>query len=73
MYYFFCHTILPVREQQIVRLQVKSDGSVLDPAVQSSILEQMKQKLEEYGMLENTTLTWQVQPDENIFQKNDDL
>ncbi|KAK3522999.1 hypothetical protein QTP86_010504 [Hemibagrus guttatus] len=40
LYYFFCHTILPVREQQIVRLQVKSDGSVLDPAVQSSILEQ---------------------------------
>ncbi|XP_058241064.1 putative C-type lectin domain family 20 member A [Hemibagrus wyckioides] len=75
IYYFFCHTILPVREQQIVRLQVKSDGSVLDPAVQSSILEQVKQKLAEKGMLENTTVTWRVQPDGNIFQKRnkDDL
>ncbi|XP_058240226.1 macrophage mannose receptor 1-like [Hemibagrus wyckioides] len=75
MYYFFCHTILPATEQQIMRLQVKSDGSVLDPAVQSSILEQVKQKLEEYGMLENTTVTWRVQPDGNICQKRnkDDL
>ncbi|XP_058240549.1 macrophage mannose receptor 1-like [Hemibagrus wyckioides] len=73
--YFYCHTILPVREQQILRLQVKSDGSVLDPAVQSSILEQIKQKLAEKGMLENTTVTWRVQTDGNIFQKKnkDDL
>ncbi|KAG7314238.1 hypothetical protein KOW79_022734 [Hemibagrus wyckioides] len=67
--------LLPVREQQILRLQVKSDGSVLDPAVQSSILEQIKQKLAEKGMLENTTVTWRVQTDGNIFQKKnkDDL
>ncbi|KAK3507648.1 hypothetical protein QTP70_032244 [Hemibagrus guttatus] len=73
--YFYCHTIPPVREQQIVRLRVKSDGSVLDPAVQSYILEQMKQKLKEKGMLENTTVTWRVQPDGNIFHKinKDDL
>ncbi|KAK2865878.1 hypothetical protein Q7C36_001934 [Tachysurus vachellii] len=54
---------------QTMRLQVKSDGSVFDPAVQSSILEQMKQKLKEHGMLENTTVTWRVQPDGNIFKK----
>ncbi|XP_058240008.1 macrophage mannose receptor 1-like isoform X2 [Hemibagrus wyckioides] len=73
--YFYCHTILPVREQQIVRLQVKSDGSVLDPAVQSSILEQIKQKLAEKGMLENTKVTWRVQPDGNILhlKNKDDL
>ncbi|XP_053533567.1 putative C-type lectin domain family 20 member A isoform X2 [Ictalurus punctatus] len=64
--YFFCHTIYPARSQ-IMRLQVKSDGSVFDPAVQSSILDQIKQKLEEKGMLENTTVTWKVQPDGNIF------
>ncbi|XP_034157186.2 C-type mannose receptor 2-like [Pangasianodon hypophthalmus] len=70
-YYFFCHTM---RKQQIVRLQVKSDGSVFDPDVQSSILEQIKEKLEEKGML-NTTVTWKVQPDGNIFYKknNNDL
>ncbi|XP_053533584.1 C-type mannose receptor 2 isoform X1 [Ictalurus punctatus] len=73
LYYFFCHTIYPARGQ-IIRLQVKSDGSVFDPAVQSSILDQIKQKLEEKGMLENTTVTWKVQPDGNIFhKKKDDL
>ncbi|KAF4071321.1 hypothetical protein AMELA_G00271880 [Ameiurus melas] len=72
-YYFFCQTISPARSQ-IMRLQVKSDGSVFDPAVQSSILDQIKQKLEENGMLENTTVTWKVQPDGNIFhKKKDDL
>ncbi|KAI5087810.1 L-selectin-like isoform X2 [Silurus meridionalis] len=40
-FYFFCHTIPPVRQRQIVRLQVKSDGSVFDSAAQSSILEQV--------------------------------
>ncbi|XP_053533560.1 C-type mannose receptor 2 [Ictalurus punctatus] len=73
LHYFFCHTIYPARSQ-IMRLQVKSDGSVFDPAVQSSILDQIKQKLEEKGMLENTTVTWKVQPDGNIFhKKKDDL
>ncbi|XP_053087047.1 C-type mannose receptor 2-like [Pangasianodon hypophthalmus] len=73
-YYFFCHTISPMRNQ-IMRLQVKSDGSVFDPDVQSSILEKIKQKLEENGMLENTSVTWKVQPDGNIFhkKKKDDL
>ncbi|XP_058240553.1 macrophage mannose receptor 1-like [Hemibagrus wyckioides] len=67
-HYYFCHTISPKRSQT-VRLQVKSDGSVFDPAVQSSILEQIKQKLKENGMMENTIVTWWVQPDGNIFQK----
>ncbi|XP_053474803.1 C-type lectin 1-like [Ictalurus furcatus] len=40
----------------------------------SNILWQIKQKLEEKGMLENTTVTWKVQPDGNIFhKKKDDL
>ncbi|KAF5899438.1 macrophage mannose receptor 1-like isoform X6, partial [Clarias magur] len=39
MYYFFCHTNFPTRSQ-IMQLQVKSDGSVLDQAVQSSIFKQ---------------------------------
>ncbi|XP_027004144.2 C-type mannose receptor 2-like [Tachysurus fulvidraco] len=68
LFCFFCHSISTMRNQT-VRLQVKSDGSVFEPAVQSSILEQMKQKLNEHGMLENTTVTWSVQPDGNIFKK----
>ncbi|KAM9450183.1 putative C-type lectin domain family 20 member A [Clarias gariepinus] len=65
-FYFFCHTFYPTRSQ-IIRLQVEYDGSVFDPAVQSIILNQIKQKLKENGMLENTTVTWSVQPDGNIF------
>ncbi|XP_034156921.2 macrophage mannose receptor 1-like [Pangasianodon hypophthalmus] len=68
LHYFFCYTISPVKSQ-IMRLQVKSDGSVFDPAMQSSILEQMKQKLEENSVLENITVAWRVQPDRNIFYK----
>ncbi|XP_017316379.1 uncharacterized protein LOC108260519 [Ictalurus punctatus] len=66
---FFCQSTPPVRQQQILKLQVKSDGSVLDPDVQSSILLQIKQKLRENGMSENTTVTWRVQSDGNIFYK----
>ncbi|XP_060773194.1 macrophage mannose receptor 1-like [Neoarius graeffei] len=66
--YFFCHTSHPTR-RHIVRLQVKSDGSVLDPAEQSYVLEQIKQKLKDSVMLENTTVTWTVQPDGTIFHK----
>ncbi|KAM9449831.1 putative C-type lectin domain family 20 member A [Clarias gariepinus] len=66
--YFVCHTDFPTRSQ-IIRLQVVSDGSVFDPAVQSFILKLIKQQLEKNGMFENTTVTWSVQPDGNIFHK----
>ncbi|XP_058240160.1 macrophage mannose receptor 1-like isoform X2 [Hemibagrus wyckioides] len=68
LHYFFCHTTARVRSQ-IVKLQVKSDGSVFDPAVQSSILELIKQTLEQKGLLETTTVTWRVQPDGSIYYK----
>ncbi|XP_053336305.1 putative C-type lectin domain family 20 member A isoform X2 [Clarias gariepinus] len=67
LYGFFCHTNFPTRSQT-VRLQVKSDWSVFDPSVQSSILDQIKQKLKKNGILE-TTVTWSVMPDGNIFHK----
>ncbi|KAG7314247.1 hypothetical protein KOW79_022743 [Hemibagrus wyckioides] len=61
-------TVTTIRSQT-VRLQVKSDGSVFDPAMQSFIVDQMKQKLKEKDKLENTTVTWRLQPDGNIFHK----
>ncbi|XP_017316419.1 macrophage mannose receptor 1 [Ictalurus punctatus] len=66
-YYFTC-SAYRVRKQ-IVKLQVKLTQSMLDSTVQSSILEMLKQKLQENGMLMNTTVTWRVQPDGNIFYK----
>ncbi|XP_027004172.2 uncharacterized protein LOC113643923 [Tachysurus fulvidraco] len=66
-YAFYCHSTPPVKHQQIVRLQVKTDGSVLD---QSSILEKVKQKMKENGMaMENITVNWRLQSDGNIFNK----
>ncbi|XP_053335901.1 putative C-type lectin domain family 20 member A [Clarias gariepinus] len=65
---FFCHTLY-LTKSQTMRLRVESDRSVFDPAVQSLILEQIQQKLDENGMLENITVTWKVQPDGNIFHK----
>ncbi|KAG7314242.1 hypothetical protein KOW79_022738 [Hemibagrus wyckioides] len=66
--YFICDTISPVRSQT-VKLQVKSDVRVFDPAVQSFILDQIKQTLKEHLVMENATVTWRVQPDGNIFHK----
>ncbi|XP_027010519.1 L-selectin-like isoform X2 [Tachysurus fulvidraco] len=64
----------PVREKQILRLEVKSGLSIFDSDVQSAILELIKQKLDENGMLENTTVSWRVQSDGQIFkQKKRDL
>ncbi|KAM9449813.1 putative C-type lectin domain family 20 member A isoform 1-T3 [Clarias gariepinus] len=67
-YPFYCHSVLPVRQVQIIKLQVKSDVSVLDPAVQFSALQQIKQKLDGLGVV-NTTVTWRVQPNKKIFYK----
>ncbi|KAK2838968.1 hypothetical protein Q7C36_013782 [Tachysurus vachellii] len=67
--YFICHTTHPVREKQILRLEVKSGLSISDSDVQSAILELVSQKLDENGMLENTTVTWRVQSDGQIFKK----
>ncbi|KAL7841243.1 hypothetical protein SRHO_G00249340 [Serrasalmus rhombeus] len=66
---FFCHTIPPVREKQIVQLYVKSDRNVADPAVESSILDLIQQELKINGMADNTTLTWRLQRDGKIFHK----
>ncbi|XP_046699394.1 putative C-type lectin domain family 20 member A [Silurus meridionalis] len=68
LHYFFCYTNSPVKKQ-VMRLQVKSDGSVFDPAVQSFILEQMQKKLEEHVMLKNITLSWRLHPNGNIFSR----
>ncbi|KAK3535014.1 hypothetical protein QTP70_001973 [Hemibagrus guttatus] len=59
----------PVRERQILRLQVKSDLSIFDSDVQSDILKLVKQKLDENGMMENTTVTWRVKSDGQILHK----
>ncbi|KAK3565077.1 hypothetical protein QTP86_032502 [Hemibagrus guttatus] len=69
LYPFICYNAHPVRERQILRLQVKSDLSIFDSDVQSDILKLVKQKLDENGMMENTTVTWRVKSDGQILHK----
>ncbi|XP_046706395.1 C-type lection lectoxin-Enh3-like [Silurus meridionalis] len=70
LHYFICHTTHLLRRQQTVKLKVKSsDESVTDSDMQSAISELIKKKLEENGMLGNTTVTWRVQTDGQVFHK----
>ncbi|XP_058249872.1 putative C-type lectin domain family 20 member A [Hemibagrus wyckioides] len=62
LYYFFCDTV--VQMKHIVKVQLKADESLLDPAVNSAILEKIKEKL---GA--NFTVSWRHQPNGKIFQK----
>ncbi|XP_076872551.1 putative C-type lectin domain family 20 member A [Brachyhypopomus gauderio] len=65
-FFFFCHSTSPATIRQTVKVTVKTDQNINDPELQSSILEEMQQKLEELGMTDNATLSW-VEQDGNIF------
>ncbi|XP_053361471.1 lymphocyte antigen 75-like [Clarias gariepinus] len=69
LHYFFCQSTFPVQTLQILKLQVMSDMRIFDSNVQSAILELVKKKMDESSMLGNTTLTWRVQSDGQIFKK----
>ncbi|XP_058240134.1 C-type mannose receptor 2-like isoform X2 [Hemibagrus wyckioides] len=66
---FICYDDL--NKTQFLKLEVLSDASVLDPAVQSTILDLITQKLHENGMSVNTTVDWKVQSDGSIFHKKE--
>ncbi|KAI7792228.1 putative L-selectin-like, partial [Triplophysa rosa] len=67
-----CSTTLPFickwySKKQIVKLEVKSAQNLNDPAVRDTILQWLKQKLKDHGIEKDTTLTWRLQPDGNVF------
>ncbi|KAF4111683.1 C-type lectin mannose-binding isoform-like [Onychostoma macrolepis] len=71
-----CKTTLPSvcyteRRKQTVRLRVKSSQNVNDPAVKTEILLQIGKILKEKGLAKDAKLSWKIQPDGNVFQKND--
>ncbi|XP_053475387.1 C-type lectin domain family 4 member K-like [Ictalurus furcatus] len=73
-FYFFCHKKY-IQRTQILKLKIKGDKSVFDPAVQSAILKQLTLKLNEHGLSRETHVSWKVQQDGSIFYKEskDDL
>ncbi|XP_058240941.1 putative C-type lectin domain family 20 member A [Hemibagrus wyckioides] len=68
-----CSDILPfycLREftkKQIIRIKIRSNQDVNDPAVKAAILQKIKQKLEEHGISNNSTIKWREQPDGMVF------
>ncbi|XP_053088247.1 C-type lection lectoxin-Enh3-like [Pangasianodon hypophthalmus] len=64
---FFCY-LFP-KQQQIIRVKVKSSQDVNDPAIMAAILEKLQQKLKDHGMAENITVKWRKQPDGVVFHK----
>nr|XP_055046002.1 uncharacterized protein LOC129431904 [Misgurnus anguillicaudatus] len=61
---FIC---LKYTKSQIVRVEVKSSQNLNDPAVMEIILQSIKKKLKDRGIGNDTTLTWRLQPDGNVF------
>nr|XP_055046090.1 uncharacterized protein LOC129431993 [Misgurnus anguillicaudatus]XP_055046091.1 uncharacterized protein LOC129431993 [Misgurnus anguillicaudatus] len=54
-------------KNKIMRVEFKSSQNLNDPAVMENILQLIKQKLKDRGIGNDTTLTWKVQPDGNVF------
>ncbi|XP_055046079.2 macrophage mannose receptor 1-like [Misgurnus anguillicaudatus] len=54
-------------KQQIMRVELKSSQNLNDPAVMETILQLIQQKLKDRMIGNDTTLTWRVQPDGNVF------
>ncbi|XP_053087880.1 uncharacterized protein LOC117596625 [Pangasianodon hypophthalmus] len=65
---FFCYSVI-TGQQHILRVKVRSNQDVNDPAVKVAILEQIKQKVKDQGMAENITVKWRQQPDGVVFHK----
>ncbi|XP_055046075.2 uncharacterized protein [Misgurnus anguillicaudatus] len=66
---FFC---LRHSKNKIMRVELKSSQNPNDPAVMENILQLIKQKLKDRGIGNDTTLTWRVQPDGNVFSSKNE-
>ncbi|KAK9971272.1 hypothetical protein ABG768_024646 [Culter alburnus] len=54
---------------QIMRLEVKSNRNVNDPAVKKEILAKIEKILKEKGLTEDAKLSWQMISGGNVFQR----
>ncbi|XP_026988629.2 putative C-type lectin domain family 20 member A [Tachysurus fulvidraco] len=67
---FFCY-VFPTQKKTI-RMKLKSSQDVNDPTIMTAIEEKLKQKLKDYGMAENITVTWRKQPDGVVFHQEEE-
>ncbi|KAG7324707.1 hypothetical protein KOW79_011023 [Hemibagrus wyckioides] len=54
---------------QVIRVKVQSGQDVNNLDIKSAVVEQIRQKLKDHGMAENTTVKWREQPDGEEFYK----
>ncbi|XP_017332277.2 putative C-type lectin domain family 20 member A [Ictalurus punctatus] len=64
---FFCYS--GTTKQQIMKMKIQSSQDVNDPAVNVAILEKIKQKLKDNGIVEDIEVKWRAQPDGEVFHK----
>ncbi|XP_038851652.1 macrophage mannose receptor 1-like [Salvelinus namaycush] len=65
----------PQLKRQVVRMKVTPKDQNLnlsDPAVQDSILQQIRNKLKEQGLPADIKVTWKKQPDGKVFHKEEE-
>ncbi|XP_058261497.1 C-type mannose receptor 2-like [Hemibagrus wyckioides] len=65
---FFCYSEIR-KKMQVIRVKVQSGQDVNNLDIKSAVVEQIRQKLKDHGMAENTTVKWREQPDGEEFYK----
>ncbi|XP_071325928.1 uncharacterized protein [Trachinotus anak] len=70
---FLCHTAVRPTVLRSVKVRLSAGSADLhDPTLQDSILQQLKQKLEERGIREEVKLRWRRQPDGSVFHREEE-
>ncbi|XP_017332204.1 putative C-type lectin domain family 20 member A [Ictalurus punctatus] len=64
---FFCYSVST--KQQIIKMKIQSSQDLNDTAENAAILEKIKQKLKDNGIVEDSEVKWRVQSDGEVFHK----
>ncbi|KAK5619901.1 hypothetical protein CRENBAI_005435 [Crenichthys baileyi] len=71
-YTFLCSTEVIPSVRKSVKIRLKAGSADLnDPVVQESILQQLKQRMEDQGVTEEVNLRWKVHPEGKVFHRED--
>ncbi|RVE63151.1 hypothetical protein OJAV_G00164460 [Oryzias javanicus] len=70
---FLCHTdIRPVAMRTLKVRMSSASADLADPVVQNSVLQQLKKRMEDEDGMEEVRLTWKMQPDGQVFSREED-
>ncbi|XP_043972648.1 macrophage mannose receptor 1-like [Gambusia affinis] len=67
---FLCSADVVLSATRALKIRLQAGSADLnDPAVQESILQQLREKMEEQEVAEEVKLSWRIQPDGKIFHR----